>query len=404
MNDTFSDPLAVADALFEHCRVYDFAGDDPFDSLNSSLFQTLGLGAISAARIAWLQFHKRSPVNLRRIVGVPRKRNPKGVALIVLGMLERLKLDACPFQMADAISLGDWLLSERCDVRRWKHSAWGYHFDWAARAFFVPKGTPNAITTCYVARALYALGNATGEIRFVDAAVDAGYFLNTLFMVFDGQSYYGYIPGEKAFVHNANLWSAALVSETARQNGDDTLRAQSLRAARQSACMQRSDGAWHYGTRAHHAFVDGFHTGYNLEALNVIARAHGTGEFDEAISRGLDFYRKAFFLCDGTVKYYDSGTWPLDTHSVAQALITLLTVGKTAADRRTADTIYRRAIDTLYMRDKKRFIYQRGRFITNRTDYLRWTQAWAFYSISLFANQVSRVHFPSAKELLSCNA
>lgn len=402
MNDFSS--LQVADALYEHCRRHDFAGHDPFDGLNSSLFQRLGLSSIPAARIAWLQFHKRSPVNFRRIVGVPRKRNPKGIALILLGMLERMEQGSCPIRMSDAIDLGDWLLAERCDIRRWKHSAWGYHFDWAARAFFVPRGTPNAITTCYVARALDALGRATGERRFEAAAVDAGYFLATLFMERDGQSYYGYIPGETAFVHNASLWTAAVVSGTARKTGDDALRTQALSAARQSVFMQRGDGAWHYGTRTHHAFVDGFHTGYNLEALHAIAQAQRTDEFDEPISRGLDFYRNTFFLPDGTTKYYDDRIWPLDTHSVAQALITLLVVGNTEADRRMADAIYRRAIDTLYLRNRQRFMYQRGRYFSNRTDYLRWTQAWAFYSIALFANRNSRVKRPGAKEIAQCNA
>lgn len=396
MND--NSPIEVADALYEHCRLHDFAGDDPFDGLNSRLFRMLGLNAIPAARIAWLQFHKRSPVNFRRIVGVPRKRNPKGIALILLGMLERIKQGSCPFQMSDAISLGDWLLAERCDVRRWKHSAWGYHFDWAARAFFVPKGTPNAITTCYVARALRALGNATGAPRFLAATIDAGYFLDALFMERDGQSYYGYIPGEEAFVHNASLWTAAVVAETARHTGDVALGSRALTAARQSVFMQRSDGAWGYGTRSHHAFVDGFHTGYNLEALHVVARALDTNEFDEPISRGLDFYRNAFFLSDGTTKYYDNRVWPLDTHSVSQALITLLVVGNTDSDRRMAEAIYQRAIATLYLPGRRRFAYQRGRFFSNRSDYLRWTQAWAFYSIALFANRVFPVQRPRVEE------
>jgi hypothetical protein len=69
-----------------------------------------------------------------------------------------------------------------------------------------------------------------------------------------------------------------------------------------------------------------------------------------------------------------------------------------------ADGIYRCAIDTLYIRNRRRFMYQRGRYFSNRTDYLRWTQAWAFYSIALFANRTSGVQRSGAKEIVQCNA
>ncbi|MDN7456419.1 aspartate-semialdehyde dehydrogenase [Burkholderia cenocepacia] len=382
-------PAAVADALLAHCKRYDYAGHDPFDGLNSRLFRYSGLSRLPLASIAWLQFHKRSPINLRRLVGVPRRRNPKGIALMVLGHLERERRIGDGRSVAEASELGDWLLGQRVDRERWQHSAWGYHFDWAARAFFVPDGTPNAITTCYVARALYALGKATGEARFVDAAVDAGYFLDSLYTAYEDSGYYAYIPGETAFVHNANLWVAAFVAETARRSDSVAMRDRALNAAELSVSMQRDDGAWAYGLRSHHGFIDGFHTGYNLEALWLLQRSANTNRFSDAISRGLEYYRNTFFLADGTVKYYDTNVWPIDMHSVAQALITLLTVSGTEDDRMLAARVYARAMQMLYLPDERRFAYQRTARFLNRVDYLRWTQAWAFYSIEILANNES---------------
>lgn len=382
-------PADVADELLAHCQRHDYAGHDPFDGLNSRLFRYSGLSRVPFASITWLQLHKRIPVNLRGLVGVPRRRNPKGIALFVLGLLERERRVGDGTSVAEARELGDWLLGQRVDRTQWQHSAWGYHFDWAARAFFVPIGTPNAITTCYVARALYALGDATGETRFVDAAVDAGYFLDALYTPYEESGYYAYIPGESAFVHNANLWVAAFVAETAGRTGDAGMGERALKAAALSVSMQRDDGAWAYGLRSHHGFVDGFHTGYNLEALTFIQRSAHTNRFSDAIDRGLTYYRDAFFMQDGTVKYYDDSIWPLDMHSVAQALITLLTVSGTAHDRALAARVFERAMQTLYLPDEQRFVYQRTARFANRVDYLRWTQAWAFYSIGLFANDPS---------------
>lgn len=77
------------DALLEQGRKEDFSGYDPFDGLNSTLFDGFGARHIPLARIAWLQLHKRSPVNLRELVGVRKRRNAKGIALTIPGLLER---------------------------------------------------------------------------------------------------------------------------------------------------------------------------------------------------------------------------------------------------------------------------------------------------------------------------
>ncbi|MBR8066880.1 aspartate-semialdehyde dehydrogenase [Burkholderia ambifaria] len=391
------DPAQVSDGVLAHCRRHAHAGHDPFDGLNSRLFRWTGLSKLPFASIAWLQVHKRSPLNFRQILGVPRMRNPKGVALIVLGLLEREQRTGDGANLDEACALGDWLLAHRVDRKRWRHSAWGYHFDWAARAFFVPVGTPNAISTCYVARALYALGIATGDARFTDVAIDAGHFLDSLYLPHQGSGYFAYIPGEPAFVHNANLWSAAFVAETGVRVRDTSMRERAMSAARLTVSMQREDGAWAYGLRDHHGFVDGFHTGYNLEALQRLQHTCGTQVFAKSIDLGLAYYRDTFFLSDGTVKYYDDTIWPLDMHSVAQALITLLTVSTSEADYALAVRVFERAVETLYMPAKGRFVYQRGARFTNRIDYLRWTQAWAFYSIALLANRARAANTADAR-------
>jgi polysaccharide biosynthesis protein VpsJ len=385
------DATAIADRLLDQCRNENYAGYDPFDGLNSKLFNHFGKHDSSIGRVLWLQFHKRSLLNFRPLIAVRKERNPKGIALILLGLLERQRYLGKDAELSEAVELGDWLLANSVDRKDWHHRAWGYHFDWAARAFYVPRGKPNAITTCYVARALYALGEATGLQRFTDAAVDSGFFLDSLY-VDDGQlKYYAYIPGETAYVHNASLWTAALVAKAAAHTGDDAMRARALRVTHQSVSMQRPDGSWVYGTRGHHGFIDGFHSGYNLEALTHIQNAASTLEFQQSIDRGMSFYRSHFFLPDGTVKYYNDRTWPLDTHSCAQAIITLIKVGDTPGDRSICRKVLNRAFETLYMPNRERFAYQRGRWLTNRINYLRWTQAWAFYALSLFAADDSKI-------------
>ena len=156
--------------------------------------------------------------------------------------------------------------------------------------------------------------------------------------------------------------------------------------ARQSVKEQGEDGSWVYGSRHHHQFIDGFHTGYNLEALHVLRTALNTDEFNSAIEQGLGYYKTHLFERDGTAKYYHNNRYPLDMHCVSQAIFTLLKVGGTSEDVQLAEKITSRAIDSLFMPKKKRFVYQKHKNFTNKINYIRWTQAWVYYSFSFFNN------------------
>lgn len=377
--------ISLNSQLLDSIRAEQFAGHDPFDSLNSRLLQATPLYRNEWVRLAWLQLGKRSPINLRPLLGVPKKRNPKGVGLFISGLLQDYRRTGEARYLEQARELADWLLTQRSAAQEWKHSCWGYHFDWQARAFYVPAGKPNIITTCYVARALHELGQLSGDQALIEIALDAARFISThLYTEADGRCFYAYIPGEKAFVHNASLWGAAWCALAGQQLGDSTLVEQALRVAHQSVNEQATDGSWVYGARHHHQFIDGFHTGYNLEALCLLRDALHTDEFGACIAKGYRYYVDTFFEADGTAKYYNTSVYPIDMHSFAQAIFTLLKVGGTQADLALCDKVVQRAIDLLYLPDKGQFIYQKTRWLTNRINYTRWTQAWAYYSLAFY--------------------
>jgi hypothetical protein len=363
----------------------DYAGQDPFDSLNSKFFTAFPKLKKGLFGLAWIQLNKRSIFNIRPLLGVPAMRNPKGIGLFILGLLEDYKRSQEEHYLTEAVKLADWLLTQQSDAATWQHACWGYHFDWNARAFYVPKGKPNVITTIYVAQALYALSEVTGDDKYREPALDAAHFIvKTLYCEHDDRQFFAYIPGETAFVHNASLWGAAWVSFVAKQTNNAEYKALALTVARQSVKEQGSDGSWVYGARHHHQFIDGFHTGYNLEALSILRTALATTEFDNAIELGLAYYKAHLFEEDGTAKYYHNNRYPLDMHCVSQAIFTLLKVGGTAEDVKLAEKIINKSIDTLFMPKQKRFVYQKNKHFTNKVNYVRWTQAWVYYSFAYF--------------------
>src|SRR6185503_2806611 len=137
MSDLFQ---CVYDELLSWCRQHDFAGHDPFDALNSHLFQATPLAKSRNARFIWTQLLKRSPADFRVLARVPAERNAKGIALFALAQIANYRRVKTEESAAQARSLLFELLAMQLDG--YSGACWGYNFDWQSRNFFAAKGTP----------------------------------------------------------------------------------------------------------------------------------------------------------------------------------------------------------------------------------------------------------------------
>ena len=87
---------------------------------------------------------------------------------------------------------------------------------------------------------------------------------------------------------------------------------------------QRPDGSWYYGEKETLHWVDNFHTAYVLDCLKHYAEATGDLTFEPATTRGYRYWRDTFFLPDGTPRYYNRKTLPIDIQCCSQAIDTLV--------------------------------------------------------------------------------
>lgn len=72
--------------LKEYCEKEGYKGWDPYDGLNSKVFQALPFLKHSAiCRLVMIQGFKRFPFNLRRLAMVPKEYNAKGIGLFLSG-------------------------------------------------------------------------------------------------------------------------------------------------------------------------------------------------------------------------------------------------------------------------------------------------------------------------------
>ncbi len=361
--------------LWRYLEHHEFKGWDPFDGLNSALFGSSPLNRSRLCRLAWLQFFKRCPINLRPVAKVPKGENPKGLALLASASLLRGNRD-----QADGFleRLGETACSSR---EEW---CWGYNFTWQARAFHVPLGTPNMVTSVFVANAFldrFEIGKREEDLE--KARGVCRFIVNELLLQEDADTAcFAYIPGESARVHNANMLGAALLARTAALSGSDRLLPLSEKAMRYSVLAMGEDGSWPYGERRHHRFVDNFHTAYNLVSLNDWMAHAPKPLWEDALKRGLRHYLRVFWLKDGTPKYYDTNTYPIDSHCSAMGIAAAAKLANLIGDNgefaeRTALWVVRNM-----QNEDGSFSYQRHRSFTNRIPYMRWTQCWMAYGLA----------------------
>ena len=376
-------PEAAAVRLLAYCRSHDWSGHDPYDALNSRIFQSLAFLHRRAPRLAFTQLLKRSPINLRRLLLIPRGQNPKGIALFLTSAVKLSGAGLLP-EDGSIRSLAS-RLAAMASLQN-GHCGWGYNFDWQTRTLLVPRGTPNIICTTFAADALLHAFRHTQDPHFLDLAAGAARFiLDRLYReVNDAEACFSYFPLARTSIHNANLLGAALLCRVARETGDERPLAPALKAARFSANRQHDDGSWPYGEqeRPSQQWIDNFHTGFNLCALRRICRDADTSEFEPHVRRGFDYYRRHFFAPDGAPKYYHDRLYPIDIHSAAQSMITLVSLedlDDTNIER--ANQVLAWTLANLWSASGY-FHYQKHRHWTNRIAYMRWSQAWMLLALA----------------------
>jgi hypothetical protein len=383
----------AAQELAAWCRQREFAGHDPFDGLNSRLFRLTPLVSRSrAARLVWTQIFKRSPLNLRRMTGVPAQKNAKGTALFALAALAAFRRSRTKAMESEARALLNDLLAARLDG--WSGAAWGYNFDWQGRAFFAPRGTPTIVPTAFAARALVEATRAFDEQSYLLAARSAcDFILCDLRRTVEtgAEVCFSYSPLDRTRIFNASLLASETLAEVGALTGEKELSEWAVRGARYVVNAQRSDGSWAYGANDYQSWADNFHTAFILTSLSRIMAASQvrSEEFAQAARRGFQFWREAFFLADGWPKYYHDKLYPADAHAAGAAIVALLELR--GLDEDALDWAKKIALWALgNLRDPAGFFYyQRRRFYTVTTPYMRWSQAWMLYALSRLLEAIS---------------
>ncbi len=380
-----------------YCENQRFAGWDPYDGLNSKVFQAVPFLRRSAlCRLVMIQGFKRCPWNLRRLAMVPKEYNAKGIGLFLQGycnlyksVVRKPELQTSfgsPEQLMERIhELAELLL--RLQSKGYSGACWGYNFDWQARRLFLfPKNTPTVVATNFCASALFDAYEVSRVKKYLDVALSAAEFvMKDLHRAeCEGGFLFSYspLPGNDT-VYNASLLGSKLLSQCYRYTGKEEYR-EAARASVAACCKgQAEDGSWVYGLLPVQGWIDSFHTGYNLDGLIAYEENTGDTSFHEYIEKGFKFYIENFFEDDGCPKYYHDRKYPIDIHCPGQLPITAYRLGKFAEQRNLIDKVMHWAVEN--MQDKKGyFYYQLKKGISSKISYMRWSNAFMFNSLSYY--------------------
>lgn len=366
------------------CEKDCFRGWDPFDGLNSSFFQALPCIRNSRiCRLVWIQLFKQSPINLRTIFGVKKDYNPKGLGLFLSSYCNLYKINPKKEYLDIIHFLIEKIMSYKSDG--YSGICWGYNFDWQARAFFQPKGTPSIVVSSFVAGALLDAYEITKEAYLLDTARSTcDFILNDLNRTYDneGNFAFSYCPLDHTQVFNAALLGVRLLCRVYAYTKETVLLEESRKVVSFVCKYQKEDGSWPYSPLPYHQWIDSFHTGYNLESIYTYQEISGDKNFIKHFEKGLNYYLNTFFEKNGRPKYYNNSVYPIDLHTTAQLIVTLSKINRFEKNRELIEKVLFWSQNNMYDKKKSYFYYHKNRFSTIKISYMRWIQAWMMLGYS----------------------
>lgn len=374
--------------LKDYCEKVRFKGWDPYDGLNSKVFQSIpGIRSSKLFRLAWIQTFKRNPVNLRVPFLIAKDYNPKGLGLFLNGYCNLHKVDP----KEDYIKHIKFLSRQIIELSTpgYSGACWGYNFDWESRAFFQPKFTPTIVASVFIGYALLDAYEILKDEKLLETVVSISEFiLKDLNRTYDedGNFSFSYSPQDNSQVFNATLLGSRLLARIYSYTKDKELLTEAKKSVDFCIKHQKEDGSWAYSTLPFHQWIDNFHTAYNLECIAEYQKYSGDNTYQPNIDKGFQYYIHTFFLEDGRCKYYNNSLYPIDIHAPAQFIITLKRLSRFQENEALAEKVLSWVIDN--MQDRRGYFYfQKKRGFKSKIPYMRWAQAWMFYALSAYCEE-----------------
>ncbi len=355
----------------------DYRGYDTFDGLSSKLLRPLTFGN-PFLRTVLQQAVRRIPINIRPLIGIGTDRSTKGMGFIARGYIRLYDATGDAAWRAKAIMCLDWLMEKRSPG--YTGACWGNHFDYQARGdFYLPAGVPTVVWTSLIGQAFLDGYDRFGKEEYFDVAESAcEHILHDLYATAEGNTKcISYTPTLRSMVHNANVLGGGLLARVYSHNRKEAFRDLAEKSIAYTA--NQSEARWFLVLRReaeHYHWVDNFHTAYVLDSFKHYAEGTGDQRFQKGMMEGYEYWKKVFFLADGTPRYYDYKTYPLDIQCAARRRLIRWCISTPRIPEALTLALKVAQWTIEHMQDSSGyFYYRRYPWAVNRTPTLHWGQA-----------------------------
>ena len=371
---------------------------DPFDGLNAKYLYPLTFNN-HYLRIVLQQSVRRFFINLRPILGIKKETSSKGMGFCALGYLNLYKSTNNENYLEKAKYCLDWLISHPSPG--YSGYCWGNHFSYESRGGCIPIGVPSIVWTSLIANVFYrSLRSPDDPEYFKIAESSCQHILKDIETYTDSNNAicFMYTPvskvdrnggSHKGCIHNSNVLGAWLLANLYRYTGDKELLSVAEKSINYTLKYQLPNGGWYYGEEPKFRWVDNFHTGYVLESIyGYIKATQDTGP-ERKLKKGFRFFKSTFFSPDGTPRYYDHKTYPIDIQCASQGIQTLVNLHE--YDEPALDLAKKVALWTIrnLQHPKGYFYFRKYPLWTNKTPMFHWGQSTMLAALAVLLREIT---------------
>ena len=211
---------AATKNLQQYIEAENYSGYDPYDALKSPLFKSPFLKSNKWIRFATQQLVKRSPINLRPLLFVPKGINPVTLGLCIQAYCNLIKV--YPDKKNELEIKINSLINQLAQLipKGYHGACWGYDFDWEARYEKISAYQPTIVATGIISNALFIVWQTTGNKKALGLCVSSAQFiLHDINRIedSDGNFCFSYSPFDKEMVFNASMKGVRILAQVYSQ-------------------------------------------------------------------------------------------------------------------------------------------------------------------------------------------
>lgn len=367
----------------------EFKGYDPYDTLNSWVpFGWLG----KWGKPIGIQIQKRNPLNIRPLIGIKKGYNPKAMGLFLNAY--SLQYSASPTnQLKNKLNFFfNWLKENR--TKGFKNYCWGYNFDWASSVKLLPAYSPTIVVSGFIAKGVIAYYRATSDSEALKMLISIGAFIQEDLPLSKDETgiCFSYSTIEKDCCYNASMLGSELFAFLYQETKELKYKELAISSTNFVVAKQKANGKWNYSinlkTGKERTQID-FHQGYVIDSLGYVIKyiPETADKFLPYLKKGLNYYRENQFLSNGQSLYRVPAKYPVEIHNQAQGIITFSRWTNIESDfLDQSEKIADYTISKMQSSSKGFFYYKKYPWITIKTPFMRWSQAWMFLALTELIN------------------